>query len=254
MVDFGVNGKVAIVTGGASGIGRGVSELFAAAGAKVALTYYQSEAAAGEVVAGIEAIGGEALAIQADLTQPDDAKRTVAETLAKFGRIDILVANSGGLLKRSPLVDTPLELWNEAFAVNVTSTFLICQAALPSMIEGGGGAIVTMGSMAAHDGGGPGAIHYAASKGAILTFTKALAKQVAPHNIRVNSVAPGLIGTQFHDKFNTPEGRAAVVLRTPIQREGTPDDVAASILFLASPRSSFITGDTIQINGGQSFY
>ncbi|CAN5601724.1 SDR family NAD(P)-dependent oxidoreductase [soil metagenome] len=253
-MDFGVNGQVAIVTGGASGIGRGVSEAFASSGAKVVLTYFESEAGANETVAGIEAAGGEARAIKADLTKPEDAQRVVAETVAKFGRVDIVVANSGGLLKRSALVDTSLEFWNEVFAVNVTSTFLICQAAIPELIKAGGGSIVTMGSMAAHDGGGANAVHYAASKGAILTFTKALAKQVAPDNIRVNSVAPGLIGTQFHDEFNTPEGRASVVSRTPIQREGTPEDVAASILFLASPRASFITGETIQINGGQSFY
>lgn len=253
-MDFGVEGKIAIVTGGASGIGRGVSEAFASSGIKVALTYYESEAGAKETVAGIEAAGGEALAIKADLTKEADAERVVAETVAKFGRVDIVVANSGGLLKRAPLVETTLEFWNEVFAVNVVSTFLICKAALPALIEAGGGSIVTMGSMAAHDGGGPNAVHYAASKGAILTFTKALAKQVAPHNIRVNSVAPGLIGTQFHDEFNTLEGRAATVARTPIQREGTPEDVAASILFLASPRASFITGETIQINGGQSFY
>jgi len=253
-MDFGVEGKIAIVTGGASGIGRGVSEAFASSGIKVALTYFESEAGAKETVAGIESAGGEALAIKADLTKEEDAARVVAETVARFGRVDIVVANSGGLLKRAPLVETTLEFWNEVFAVNVVSTFLICKAALPELIKAGGGSIVTMSSMAAHDGGGPNAVHYGAAKGAVHTFTKGLAKQVAPHNIRVNSVAPGLIGTQFHDEFNTPEGRAATVARTPIQREGTPEDVAASILFLASPRSSFITGETIQINGGQSFY
>lgn len=252
--DFGLQGKAAIVTGGASGIGRGVSEALAAAGVDVLLTYYASDEGAKETAAAIEQSGRRARALRADLTQEDGAARVVDTALNDFGKIDILVANSGGLLQRSPVAECSLELWNAALAVNLTSTFLICRAVLPAMEKAGGGCIVTVSSLAAHDGGGIGAAHYAASKGGVLTFTKALAKEVAPKGIRVNGVAPGLIGTQFHDRFSTPEGRLASVARTPLGREGTPQDVANAILFLASPLSSFLAGETIEVNGGQGLF
>jgi 3-oxoacyl-[acyl-carrier protein] reductase len=138
--------------------------------------------------------------------------------------------------------------------VNVKSTFLACKAALTRMEPRKHGVIVTMSSLAAFDGGGPGASHYAASKGAISTYTRSLAKEVGPLGIRVNGVAPGLIGTRFHDVFNTPEGRRATVERTPVRREGTPEDVAEAVLYLASERSSFLAGEIIQINGGLGMF
>jgi len=249
-----LHGKVAIITGGASGIGRGISELFADNGASVVLTWYTSEAGAAETVQSIESRGGKVFATQADLSQPDEARRVANEALERYGRIDVLVANSGGLLRRSSIEDCPFELWNQALAVNLTSTFLSCQSVLPEMKRNGGGSIVTVSSLAAHDGGGPGSAHYATAKGGVLAFTRALAKEVGPFGIRVNSVAPGLIGTQFHDRFSTPEGRAATVSRTPLGREGTPSDVAAAVLFLASEQSSFVTGEMIEVNGGQGLY
>lgn len=253
-MDMALQGKVAIVTGGASGIGRGVSELFGANGASVVLTWYQSEVGAKETVAAIEAAGGKAIATQADLALPGEAKRVVGLALETHGQVDVLVANSGGLLQRSSIEECPLELWNQALAVNLTSTFLSCQAVLPEMRKNGHGAIVTISSLAAHDGGGAGSAHYASSKGGVLTFTRALAKECGPFGVRVNSVAPGLIGTQFHDRFSTMEGRAATVARTPLGREGTPADVAAAVLFLASEQSSFVTGEIIEVNGGQGLY
>jgi len=249
-----LQGKVAIVTGGASGIGRGISELFGANGASVVLTWYQSEAGAQETVPAIERSGGKAVATRADLSQPGEAKRVVDLAIATYGRVDVLVANSGGLLQRSTVEECPLELWNKAIAINLTSTFLSCQAVLPEMKKNGSGSIITVSSLAAHDGGGAGSAHYASSKGGVTTFTRALAKECGPSGIRVNSVAPGLIATQFHDRFNTPENRAAVVARTPLRREGTPEDVASAVLFLASDHASFLTGEMIEVNGGQGMY
>ena len=253
-MDLEFNGQVVLITGGASGIGQGIAQAFAIHGADVALTYLTSEEGAKTAVATIENNGRKALALQADLTNEAAVERVVTTTIERFGKIDVLVTNTGGLLKRSRVADCSLELWNQAIAVNLTSTFLCCRAVLPYMERAKQGCIITMSSLAAHNGGGQGAAHYAATKGAVITFTKALAKEVGPMGIRVNGVAPGLIGTQFHDRFSTPEMRQSAVAQTPLRREGTPTDVAGAVLFLASPYSSFLAGETIEINGGQGMY
>lgn len=246
-----LEGKVVLVTGGGSGIGRGIAEAFGRAGSKVALTYRESAAGANEVAATI-ADGGEALAMPADLTQEAEVQQVFDAVVDRFGRLDVLVTNSGGLLERSRVVDCSLDLWNRAIAVNLTSTFLCCRAALQVMEPARSGAIITISSLAALNGGGAGSAHYAATKGGVVTLTRALAKDVGGLGIRVNTVAPGLIGTQFHDRFSTPEGRAKTVGRTPLAREGSPADVAGLVLFLASPLAAFVTGETIEVSGGQS--
>ncbi len=253
-MDFGVSGKTALITGGASGIGRAIAEAFGKAGADVALTYLTSESGATEVVSAIQAAGSKALAIGADLTKEPEVERVVQATVDQFGRIDILVANAGGLLKRTRIADCSLELWEQALAVNLTSTFLCCRAVLPYMERAGQGVIITMSSLAAHNGGSLGAAHYAAAKGGILTFTRALAKEAGPLGIRVNGLAPGVIATQFHDRFTKPEMRQAMVSNTPLKREGLAEDVAGAALFLASPYADFIAGETIEINGGLGLY
>lgn len=240
--------KVVLVTGGASGIGAAASRAFARGGARVAFTYATSRDEADALAAELGA-----LALPADLTRPEVVTEIFARIERELGPIDVLFANAGGLLQRSRCVDTSLELWEQAIAVNLTSTFLCCQAALRSMEPRRRGAIVTMSSLAAFDGGGFGAAHYAATKGAVATFTRSLAKEVGPLGIRVNGVAPGLIGTRFHDVFNTPEGRAAAVERTPLRREGRPEDVAEAVLYLASDRASFLAGEILQVNGGVGF-
>ena len=247
-----LSGKSVLVTGGASGIGQGIALAFASEGANVAVTYATSDPA--ETVAAIKDHGGKALALKADLRLEKDCEGVVKETISAFGDLDILVANSGGLLKRSRVVETPLELWNEALTLNLTSTFLCCRAALRHMEAKKKGNIILMSSLAAHDGGGFGASHYAATKGAVLTFTRALAKEVGPLGIRVNGLAPGLIATRFHDTFSTTEGRKATVEKTPLRREGTPKDCASAALFLASDDSSFLTGEIIEVNGGLGLY
>lgn len=244
-------GQVVLVTGGASGIGRAIAEAFGRSGAHVVLTYYTSEQDAHTVVANIEAAGGKALALYADLTTEADVERIVSQTTAHFGTIDVLVTNSGGLVQRSKITECSLDLWNQVMSVNLTSTFLCCRAVLPLMQQAGQGIIITMSSLAAHNGGGAGAAHYAASKGAILTFTRSLAKEAAPSGVRVNGIAPGLIATRFHDQFSTTEVRQATVNQTPLKREGLPEDVAGVALFLASPAASFMTGETIDLDGGR---
>jgi 3-oxoacyl-[acyl-carrier protein] reductase len=253
-MDFALQGQRVLVTGGASGIGRAIAEAFGRCGAHVVFTYFSSEEAAAQTVATIEASGGHALALYADLTQEAEVTHVVSRAIERFGGIDVLVANTGGLLQRSKVTDCSLELWNKALAVNLTSVFLCCRAVLPHMERAGHGCIITMSSLAAHDGGGAGSAHYAASKGAVLTFTRSLAKEVGPLGIRVNGIAPGLIATRFHDTFSTPEGRQATVNRTPLHREGQPEDVAGIALFLASPHASFIAGETIEVNGGQGVF
>lgn len=247
-------GKRALVTGGASGIGKASSLALARSGADVVLTYWSSGDEAQEVVAQIRAMGRRAQAIKADLSEHAAAAQVYAEAEGAIGAIDILFANIGGLIQRSRVADMPLALWNESMNLNLTSTFAICQAALKRMEPRQSGTIITMSSLAAFDGGGPGSAHYAASKAAVATFTRALAKEVGPLGIRVNGVAPGLIGTRFHDTFNTPANRQAIAERTPARREGTPEDVANVVVFLASGRADFLAGEIVQVNGGLGLY
>ena len=244
------SGRVALVTGGASGIGAGIVEAFLAAGARVAFTYASSGA---EAAALAEKYGpGAVLALAADLRRPEECDRVVAQAQLVFGSVDILVTNAGGLVARVATIETTAELWQEAYELNVLSTVMCCKAVLPAMLAAKQGAIVTLGSIAAHNGG-TNAAHYAAAKGAVHTFTRALAKEVAPH-VRVNAVAPGLIGTRFHDTFSTPAKRQATVAQTPLAREGTPADVAAAVLFLASEAAGFLTGEIIEVNGGVGMF
>ena len=251
-MDF--TGKVALVTGGASGIGAAATRAFARAGAKVAFTYISSGADANDLEKEIAGEGGQALAIKADLTKQDETDAAFAAVVRAFGTVDVVFTNAGGILQRIGTIESSLDLWQRAFDLNVMSTYLTCQAAVKIMAEKRSGAIVTMSSLAAMDGGGPGALHYASSKGAIVTYTRALAKELGPLGIRVNGVAPGLIDTRFHVQFNTPEGRRAAVEGTPLRREGTAEDVANLVVFLASDKAAFITGETVQINGGRGLY
>lgn len=249
-----LTGKRALVMGGASGIGKATSLALAQAGADVVLTYWSSSGEADEVVAQIRALGRQGHAIKADLTDSAIAEQVFVEAEGAIGEIDTVFANIGGLIQRCRVADMPLALWNEAMNLNLTSTFLVCQAALKRMEARKAGVIVTMSSLAAFDGGGPGSAHYAAAKAAVATFTRALAKEVGPLGIRVNGVAPGLIATRFHDTFNTPANRQAIAERTPARREGQPSDVADVVVFLASSRAAFLAGEIIQVNGGLGIY
>jgi 3-oxoacyl-[acyl-carrier protein] reductase len=249
-VDLG--GQVALVTGGARDIGRAVSRRLAENGASVAVNYAASGDQAKSLVDEITRSGGKAIAIRADVTKAADVQRLVEETQAAFGdRIHILVNNAGGLVARKTLSDMDEAFLDTVLDLNLKSVFLVTKAVLPHFADGG--AIVNLASLAARDGGGGGALAYASAKGGVLTFTRGLSKELASRRIRVNCVSPGLIDTTFHDTFTKREVRQAVAARTSMGREGTVDDVASAILFLVSSDASYITGESIEINGGVYF-
>lgn len=254
MSKFRLDGKVALVTGGASGIGRAVSGVLAELGASVAVHYFNSTDAAAAVVAAVKRAGNKAVGIQADLSKPGEADRVVMATIKELGGLDILVNNAGFLVQRCPVAEMSDELFRTIMDVNLTSTFWMCRAALRHMLVKGSGSIVNMASAAAFAGGGSGAVMYATSKAAIVGLTRALSKEVGPKGIRVNAVAPGQIATQFHDRFSTPEGRANTVKTIPLGREGTAEEVAHAVAFLASPAASFVNGEIAGINGGMYFH
>ncbi len=247
-----LSNKVALVTGGARDIGRATVLALAGGGAAVVVNYCSSDKGARALVDEVVARGGKAVAVRADVTRAQEVEHLVTETRRVFGdRIHILVNNAGGLVARKRLEEMDEAFWNTVVALNLTSVFLVTRAALPYIPEGG--AIVNLSSLAARDGGGGGALAYATAKGAVLTLTRGLSKELAPRKIRVNCVSPGLINTTFHDTFTKPEVRKAVVSRTSVGREGAAEDVANAIAFLASDASSYIDGESIEINGGLYF-
>ncbi len=244
--------KLVIVTGGGRDIGRSISLRFAAEGAKVVINYRSDEAAAQDTLAAVQAAGGTALLHRADVTKSDAVAGLIAAA-AEFGggTIDVLVNCAGGMVARKTLADMDEAFFDTVMDLNFKSAFLVTKAALPHLAKGS--AIVNLSSLAARDGGGPGASIYAASKGALTTLTRGWAKELGPQGIRVNALCPGLIGTSFHDIFSKPEGRAAVAGNTPLRREGHPDEVAAAVAFLASEDAAFLTGLNMDINGGLAF-
>lgn len=245
-------GKVAIVTGGARDIGRAVSETLAAQGAKVVVNYFNTPSDGEATVASIKEAGGEAIAVRGDMTKVDDVNNLVSATCNAFGdSIDILVNVVGGLVARKTLAEMDIDFFEGVMRLNMTSTFLACQAVVPHMQEGA--AIVNLASQAGRDGGGPGAIAYASSKGAVMTFTRGLARELGPSGIRVNSVCPGMISTTFHDKFTKDAVRSNVAAGTPLRREGQASEVADLVAYLASGSASFLAGANIDINGGLLF-
>ncbi len=251
-MNLNLSGKIALVTGSSVGIGRSVAIALAEAGARVAVTYYSSKEKGAEVVDAIRGLGGEAGLFYADVTSAAEMERLVANVEQAFsGTIDILVNNAGHLIRRIPNMELDEAYYHEVMDLNFKSTVFMCQKVIPGMIAKGGGKIVNMASVAAHNGGGMGSSVYAASKAAVISFSKGLAKEVAKHGIYVNIVSPGYIGnTNFHSKVTSEEARKASIEAIPLGRQGEPDDVAGAVLFLVSGLSDFITGETIEINGG----
>ncbi|MBX2839465.1 MAG: SDR family oxidoreductase [Gammaproteobacteria bacterium] len=247
-----LSGKVAIVTGGGRDIGRACALKLAENGAAVAINYHRSSEGAESAVNEITVSGGRSLALQGDMTSGEDVTALISQTTELFGEhIDVVVHVTGGLVARKTLAEMDIEHWEHVMSLNATSFMRVAQAALPYM-EKNGGSIVGLASQAGRDGGGPGASAYAASKGAVMTFTRALAKELGP-TIRVNSVCPGMIDTDFHNTFTKPEVRSHVANITPLKREGTSEDVANLVSYLATDEAAFITGTNIDINGGMLF-
>ncbi len=245
-------GKVAVVTGGARDIGRAISVGLAREGAKVVVNYFNSEAGAKETVDEIKSFGGEAVAVKADVSNLEEIKNLKAKAVEAFGEeVHILVNNTGGLFARKTLQEFDEDFYNLVMDVNFKSTVFVMQAFEPLM--GKGSSIINLSSLAARDGGGGGSSLYASSKGATTTFTRGMAKELGPKGIRVNAVCPGLIGTKFHDDFTKDEIRKIVAGKTPVRREGRADEVADLVVYLASDKSSFVTGANFDINGGLAF-
>lgn len=245
-----LKGKTAIITGGGRDIGRATAIRLAQAGANVVINYHSSSEGAESAVAEIEAAGGGALALQGDMTKEAEVAKLVAAAVEKFGGLDIIAHVTGGLVARKPLPELTIDHWQTVMDLNATSFLHIVRAALPEMKNGG--SIVVTASQAGRDGGGPGAIAYAASKGAVMTMVRGMAKELGP-DIRVNSVCPGMIDTDFHNTFTKPEVRTHVANVTPLKREGVPEDVANLMCYLASDEGAFVTGTNIDINGGMLF-
>jgi 3-oxoacyl-[acyl-carrier protein] reductase len=249
--DFDLTNRVALVTGGSSGIGAATAAMLAECGARVAIGYHDNPDAADDLVRQIAQSGGKAVTLRADLRRVAAAQTLVEEAAAALGPIDILVNGAGSLIRRSPLPQLTEDDWNEVLSLNLSSAVFCAKAVAPSMIARRSGAIVNIGSIAGHNGGGPGAGPYAAAKAGLMAMTKSLAKELAPHGVRVNAVSPGVIDTRFHQVFTTPEMMRNFVSTIPLGRIGTPVECAKAITFLVSDAASYIVGETLEVNGGQ---
>jgi 3-oxoacyl-[acyl-carrier protein] reductase len=245
-------GRVALVTGGATGIGGAISRAYGKARMKVAVHYMAGRDEAEKVAHDIRAAGGEALILQADISLTGAAEKLVAETVAKFGRLDVLVNNAGGLVARTLVGELDDAFYDRVMDLNVRSLVHTSQAAILAMRKSGGGSIINVSSISARTGGSPGSSIYSGAKAFVSTFTRSLAREAAPDNIRVNALSPGTIATAFHERHSTPDKLEATRKTIPLGRLGAPEDCAGAALFLASnTMSGYVTGQVIEVNGGQ---
>jgi 3-oxoacyl-[acyl-carrier protein] reductase len=241
----------ALVTGASSGIGAATALELARRGFGVAVHYFNNEGGGRQTVESIRDGGGEAIGIKADIRQQSKVDRMEASVLSEFKTIDVLVNNAGSLVGRVPFLEMTDDYWNEVFRLNVSSVFYCTQAVARQMAKQKNGVIINVSSIASRHGGGPGAICYAAAKGAVLVLTKGLAKELAPFGIRVNGVNPGVILTPFHERFTNEEQMNRMVDTIVLKRAGAPEEIATVIAFLASKDAQYLTGETIEVNGGQ---
>jgi 3-oxoacyl-[acyl-carrier protein] reductase len=242
--------KKVLVTGGGQGLGFTISEHLIAAGANLAIHYFSSEAGANELKSKA-GVGQRVEAFRADLTRPDECAKMVEAAVKSLGGLDVLINNAGDLIGRRMLADVDEEFWRRSLDVNMTSMAFVTRAAVPHLAAAGQSSIVNLSSLAGRKGGHSGSLVYSMAKGAVLTWTRALAVELAPKGIRANALAPGLIlGTRFHNTHTTDASAKATIQGIPLGRAGTPEDIARATLFFASEYDGFITGATLDINGG----
>ena len=242
------SGEVAWVTGNGTGIGRAVALKLAERGCDVAVHYNRSEAEAREVAERVRALGRDALLLPGHVADADDVEKMAQKIDERFGGLGVLVNNAGSIVERATLEESTDELWDRTVGVNLKSVYLCSRAAPPLMRRRGGGRIVNISSIAAKAGGG--SVAYAAAKGGVESLTRAMAKELAPEGILVNAVSPGRIATPFHDRFCSPESRKEKTKSIPLGREGSAEEVAAVVAFLASPDANYLIGEVVAVNGG----
>lgn len=246
-----LNKKKILITAGAQGIGASISQHFIAAGADVAIHYFSSASVADDLVKKAKAKGQNAIALQGDLTLESSAIDVVEQAVEALGGLDILINNAGSLVGRKLLSEMEADFWHKVMDINLTSMMYVTRAAAAHLEKNSTSSIVNLASLAGRKGGHAGSLVYSTSKGAILTFTRALASELGPKGVRVNAVAPGLIlGTSFHTTHTTKASAEATIAQIPIGRAGNADDVSRAVLYLASEYDGFITGATLDINGG----
>jgi 3-oxoacyl-[acyl-carrier protein] reductase len=250
MTQTDLHGQVALVTGAGTGIGRAVALALAGAGATVGIHFHSSRAGAEETLAALAQRDGKGVLLPADLTVEEQARGVVDRLVAEAGRLDILVNNAGSVVQRARIEDCPTELWRRAFDVNVNSAFFVTRQAIPHLRGSGHGSIINNLTLSVQTGGAGGAGPYAAAKGALQVLTRTLARELAPQ-VRVNAVMPGVIDTPHHEAFSTPQRMEEYRRQTPLERNGTADEVAAAVLFLAGEAARFITGALLDVNGGR---
>ena len=243
-------GHTSLVTGASTGIGAAAAKVLAQRGSQVIVHYRSNRVAAQQIVSDILAAGGSAFDIQADLSHPGSSQKLIDDALGHTKRIDLLVNNAGSMVSRYKLLEITDEFWDEVVETNLSSVFRLTRAVVPSMTQAGSGNIVNIASVAARNGGSIGIVPYASAKAGVLCMTKGLAKELIPLGIRVNAVNPGVIDTPFHERFTSPEQMKNLVANIPQGRAGRPEEIASVIAFLASDDSSYIVGETIEVNGG----
>jgi 3-oxoacyl-[acyl-carrier protein] reductase len=244
------NGRKVFVTGASSGIGYAAALGFAQCGADVAITYNENKAGADDLAAKVRALGRKCIAVKADVVHEQEVEAMFDGVLGEFGgRLDVLVNNAGTLVKRVPIAECPTELWDKIIDLNLRSVFFACRRVAKVMQAQKSGRVINVTSVSARNGGGVGATPYAASKGGVSTFTRGFAKEMAPHGVTVNAIAPGVIDTPFHQKLTPKPIYQQQIAAIPLG-PGTPDDVTGAFLFLASDAARYITGEVIEVNGG----
>jgi len=248
MVYEDLKGKNVLITGASSGIGSATAVMFSQQGCFVGVHYFQTKTGAEKILKQAKKYS-DGLLLRADVRNEKQVNKMVEQFAKKTGRIDILVNNAGSLIDRQPFETATVAYHDDVYATNVLSIFLVTRAAMP-YLKKSKGSIINIGSVAGHHGGGDGAGIYAAAKAAVATETIAMAKEFAPYGIRVNSVLPGFIETRFHQRFSSAQRRRKIAQQTPLGRNGTAEDIAKAVLFLASDAASFITGEYIAVNGG----